>query len=52
MWILVRFAGSTYYKDRQYTHKCISALAPALSYPDHCPTSCWTNNYFVVAIDK
>ena len=31
---------------------CILALAPALSYSDHCPTSCWTNNYFVVTVDR
>jgi len=30
---------------------CILALSLAQTYPDNCPTSCWTSNLFIAAID-
>jgi len=30
---------------------CSLALALAQTYPDHCPTSCWTSNHYIAAID-
>jgi len=36
----------------RWTRMCILALALALAqtYSDHCPTFCWTNNHFIVAL--
>ena len=42
-WTLVWHAGCTYCK--YVIDTCIMALA--LTYPDCCPTSCWTNNEFM-----